>query len=543
MATERAARSWACAVLLGAMATFPFALLASPALRPRLVRLRRADLLWAVAATLLVIVSIASGSLMGETTFAIAFLAFKGGEALASPRAAPAAGVCLRRAFVLAFGALLTWSLAQVLLGNAQRASGPSWFLHPNTFASALLIVGFAAMQGVAPRLRWLAAASVLAGLVLTGSRAGLLGYSVALVLVGLFDARWRRVTLASLGTAVAAVAVVSVAFPGRTWAQRLLSPAYSAIGVERTAKNLLVWTEEMDDPTFWNQLGVRTARGSSGGGRPAVWTISRVQPVEWARPQQAVLLSRGKTYTLSVTLRADQGLRPGVMGWSDDARGRAHFEAALAGGEQGDVLLADGLEAVVARVVALEGGWSRLDLTFALAGTGTVTVGVGVSPGLGSSTLGDAVEAKALQLEEGSAATAYEPAIRRTTGVGEALARGRIYEVAWQGIREAPLLGQGGRPFAAFYAARYSDTPTPGHAHNAFLQVAFATGVLGLAAFLIALAALFLAGGPLQKALLLGMAVANVFDSTLTTGSVFYLLAFVVPASSALGGTEPAGR
>lgn len=543
MAAERAARSWTCTGLLGAMLAFPFALLAAPVLRPRLVKLRWADLLWALAAALLTMVSIASGSLMGEMTFALAFLAFKGGEALASPRGAPAAGFCLRSALVLAFGVLLAWAVAQVFLGNAQRASGPSWFLHPNTFASALLIVGFAVLQGVAGRLRLLASASILAGLVLTGSRAGLLGYGVTLVLIGLFDARWRRVILASLGIAVVAVVAVSVTFTGKTWAQRLLSPAYSVVDAERTAKNLLVWTEEMGDTAFWNQLGVSTVRGPSQVGRPAVWTISRVQSKEWARPQQVVSIRRGEAYTLSVTLRADPGLRPGVVGWSDDPQGRIHFEVALGAAGQGEVLVAIGLQEVAARVTALEEGWRRMDLTFVVAGTGMVSIGVGVSPGLMSSTKGDVVEVKALQLEEGETATTYEPGIPRTTGVGEALARRRIFEVALQGIREAPLLGQGDRPFDAFYAASYSDAPTPGHAHNAFLQVAFATGMLGVVAFLAVLAALFLAASPLQKALVLGIAAANLFDSTLTTGSVFYLLAFVVPASSALGGTDSSER
>lgn len=526
---EPAWRKVAGSTLLGAMVAFPYALILSPVLTLRAVRFKRSDSWWAVAAVLLITSSVATGSVHSEFTFVVAFFAFKGGEALAARCGSTRARVSVAVAFIGAFVFLFGYALLEASFGGAQRVAGPSWFEHPNLFGPAVLIVGLMAANLSVPRWRWLSVAGILVVLLLTGSRSSLVAYFVTLVIIGLLERSWRRPALLMFGLSAVAVLLVSTLFPAKTWSQRILSPVYAVLGVERSAKNLMVWTEDLGNRTHWNAIGVDINRSSAPGRQPAEWTVSRVEPVAWARPQQAVEIARGEPFTLSAELAVESGTRPGFIGWSARDGEVISFEVALNEG-RGEVLRATGLNEAFARVVPVGDGWSRLEFRFVLAGTGDATVGIGVSPSLESEAVGDAVVVRTFQLESGGDATTYAAAIHRTTGVGEALARGAIFGVAWQGIIEAPLFGHGARSFSEFYTDRGALGTPPDHAHNAFLQATFGSGALGLISLVVVLWALFTAGGLLQKALLAGLLVSNLFDSTFTAGVVFYLLAFATP-------------
>lgn len=515
--------------LLAAGLAFPHALPLTLLLHPQGLRAQRSDLWWLAALLLLGISSLLAGDLRWELfTLAAAFLAYKGGQALGEQGGDRSRLVKARAG---AFLALLGFALIQALMDGVQRVPGPAWFYHPNLFASGLLLLGISAADGMGPRWRWLFVIATLVGLVLTGSRSSLIAMFVTMALVSALDRRWRGTALATIVVGAAIVLVVSVAVPGKAWAQRLLSPVYSALGIEVTAKNLLIWTEELGNRQHWNHIGVDVHRRTGPRSRLAEWTIARAEPVSWARPQQAVEVTRGEPYTLSASLRALPGAEPGFIGWASREGTQVSFEVALVG-DRAVVLREVGLEEATARAVPLTDGWYRLEFTFSVAGTGRTGIAVGVSPTLASDGLNDAVDVRELQLEAGRAATNYLPAINRSTGVGEALARRRIFDLAWQGVLEAPLYGHGSEAFGAFYSERDGTGVTPSHAHNGFLQSAFSAGVLGLAALLCVIVVLFASGGPAQRALLVGMTAANLLDSTFTAGVVLYLLAFLIPVA-----------
>ena len=526
-------QGWLRVILIGAMVALPPTLPFTIFLRGWSIQVRRRDLAWLFAASLQMIAFFAADGSSDEVlTLALGLLAFKGGQALAVAWVREKRQWRLGWAFGLALAGLLTFEVLQVAVGHGERVSGPSWFIHPNFFGPVMLVIGFTAASYVDEWWRWLLLTGALIGIVLTGSRSALLAFFVVLALAALLDRRWRRTALISMLFGTALLVTVSVMLPAATWAQRLLSPIYVVVGAERSAKNILVWTEDLSDRTQWNALGVTTVRRSAHGWEPAIWSVERVEPVAWARPQQAAEVARGETYTLSAAFRAADGAPPGFIGWTDRPGVRVSFEVALT--ENGpEVLRAIGLDAVTARASAVADGWRRLEFTFSVPGTGSTALGLGVSPGLASERVGDTVEVSELQLERGGAATSYAPAIQRTTGVGEAAARGRILKVAWQGVLDAPVFGHGRQSFAEYYLSKGGAGLPPNHAHNAFLQVLFTSGVVGLIAFVGVLGLMFSSVGRLQQALIVGVGVANLFDSTLTSGLVLYSLAFAAAAGT----------
>lgn len=519
--------------LLSAMVIFPFALPLSPALNLNKVRFHRSDLLWALSILLLSISSIGTGELRIELlTFGAAFLAYKGGQA-AVTHCASGSQAKHRDAFGLAFIVLFVYALIQALFNGDQRVSGPIWFGHPNLFAPVMLLVGFSAAAGVQSRWRWLVGVGTLVPLVLTGSRSSLIALFVALALAAAFIRGWRRTALVTFGVGVVAILLASFAFPGKTWAQRLLSPIYSSIGFTVTSKNLLTRTEDLGNLKHWNHIGVDVVLRDGPKFLPAVWTVSRIEPTEWARPQQVVEVMRGEPYTLSAAFSTSSRARPGLIGWASSEGSRIHFEVGLFE-EQAVLRRNSGLEESSAHVIDLENGWRRLAFTFTLSGAGVAEVAIGVSPKLESDSLNDSVDFKELQLEVGHASTGYVPAIEGSAGLGEARARGKIFEIALKGVLKSPWFGLGSESFTDFYATREPTDVAPSHAHNAYLQTAFSSGLLGLAALICIMISLFWAGGPVNRVLLIGLAVANVFDSTLTAGVVLHLAAFVM--SNSLG-------
>lgn len=508
----------------------------SPLLNRPVLRPGRSDLPWLLAIVALIVVSLVTLSLRLEVFgVALAYLALKGGVGLEQAFGRALRPVTARASFLWALAVLLGFAVVQALLLGALRAQGPPWLPHPNVFGHVMLVVGFMAAAGRRPGARWLVLVATLAGVLLTGSRSALVGGAVTVLVSAVMNREWRGAALRTATVAIAAVALTSLLFPASPWAQRVLSPVYSALGLERPSKNLLVWTESLDDAKFWNQLGVASARASPARVAPTVWSVTRVEPIAWARPQQAVEVDRGVPHTLSAAFRHMGPTQPGFIGWAGGGAGSApddaSFEVAL-GAAAGPTAVTAGLDSAVTDQTDLADGWTRLRFSFVIAGEGSARLGVGVSPGIGSATLGDSVEVREVQLETGSAVTAYAPAIPRTSGVGEALARIPIFRTAWRGITEAPLVGHGSGSFPAYYATDGGAGPVPAHAHNAYLDALFASGVVGLLALLSLLAALLAAGGTVQAALLCGVCVANLFDSTLA-GPVIYLLAFVAPLRS----------
>lgn len=438
----------------------------------------------------------------------------------------------LSSASFVAFLALFGYAVSQAFLFGEHRVTGPYWFDHPNYFAPVLLMLGLTAATAVPTRWRPVVVLGTLFALMLTGSRAAVAGWFVALAIAWALDRRWRTAAATGLGVGLIALILVSIAFPQKAWAQRILSPVYAALGVEAQSKNLLLWTEELSNLKHWNLIGVDVDRLAKSPGRHSTWVISRTESIEWARPQQSVQLAPGVPYTLSAVFSGRSDLTPGFIGWAGGVGTSLSFEVGIAGGEA-LVLRRGGLDTSEARLTELENGLRRLEFTFSLLGTQAKNVAVGISPSLGSVSQLDEVTVSELQLEVGPMATTYMPAIERSSGLGEAIARERIFAIAWKGISEAPFFGHGSEAFASYYSARESGEVIPRHAHNAFLQSAFTGGVFGLFGLICALCVLFAVASPLGRALLTGLTVANLVDSTLLTGVVLYPIAFLIGALS----------
>lgn len=525
-------------VFLLAMVLFSPALPSAPLLGTRLPKVVWSDLLWLVAVMFVAVAAVATGSLRSESfTFLLAFLAYKGGQGLSLSGSGANHEPRVRDVFTIALVIFLAFTIGQAITGRVERVAGPPWFDHPNQFAYVVLVVGFVAATTQHGVLRVALLVGTAAGLILTGSRSGLLAFFLGLAAIAAIDRRWRRPAVAAVVIGAAAVLLASSAFPTSPWAQRILSPAVSILGMERTSKNLLVSTEVLDDATHWNAIGVVADRLAPRPGGTSVWRIARTEPITWARPQQSVTLRGGNDYTLTAALRSPRTLErgaldvssPGLIGWTAREGSSVAFEVALQGNEA-KILRSTGLTIAFASVSDLDDGWRRLQFTFTVAGDGSVPMAIGVSPGISSENLQDVVDVKEIQLETGTTPTTYEPSINRATGTGEALARGEIFDLAWRGVREAPIFGHGRTAFADYYVANGGTGRPASHAHNVVLQVAFQSGVLGVLALIAMLAVLYVRARPPQRALLIGVIVGNLFDSTLTAGTVFYLVAFVMP-------------
>ncbi len=542
MESRRACSRLVATLSLAFMMAFPNVLVITPIFGRRKLRLTAHDLYWLAGLLFLVIAWAAAGSATTElTVFAVGFLSFKGGETLSAVADTPRCRGVADNAFQLTLLILLAFAAWQAVLGGGQRVAGPVWYEHPNVFGYALVIVGTLAATAGTGRYRLMYLVAALGGVILTGSRSALVAYFVTLGGLALLDRRRRAKIAIALGVGAALVVGASLVLPNSLWAQRILSPLYWAVGIERGSKNVLLWTEQLGDLRHWNSIGVDVTGKLGKTSVPAVWTIDRTDPLSYARPQQVVEVQRGNTYTLSADLReypdATSG-NPGFIGWASRDDTRVVFEVALTtGGAQ--VVQAVGLDQASATATDLGDGWRRLAFTFAVGGEGNVSIGLGVSPGVGSENVGDKVDLRELQLEAGDHSTQYQPAINRSTGVGEALVRQSIFAVAWGGIVNKPLYGHGATKLTESFVANGFAGEPPTHAHNLVLQILFSSGLLGLCALVGVLIALFSVAYAPQRALIIGVLVGNLFDVTFTAGVILYLLAFVVSFRGTGGGSR----
>lgn len=497
------------------------------------------DWLWVAGLVLVSVASLYHQTVTTEmATIGLMFLAYKGATALKDPH---------KEIPYLFLGALTFFSLfsvVQVFVLGADRAAGPGWIGHPNLNAYILLILGVTVANMVRLTHRLPVLLLTFSSLAMTGSRSGLIAFIIAVILCAVVDRRLLKSTYAFLLLAGVGVIGLSAAMPASTWAQRISSPLAAAFNLERTARNMLIHTEKLNDTTTWNALGVEVLQEHALGRNKSVWTVVRTEPADWARPQQSVELSGGEAYTLSAYYHrstmpvAASDSTPGFIGWGGDQDSRVLFyvTAQLSGPQ---IVRQSGLAMARVGIERIDSNWIRLVFTFALEQDYPASVAIGVSPGISSEIVGDRVVFSQLQLERGTHPTPYRPSINQYAGQGEALVRLDIAQAAWAGVIERPWFGHGPGAFPHYYSQHSGSDQLITHAHNIVLESWFSLGLGGLAALSCVLMALWKSAAKPQRALLIGIIVGNMFDSTLASGAVAYLVAFAVPLRLTL--SEPA--
>jgi hypothetical protein len=539
-------RAWRDAAIGFLAAAVPLGLpVAALTVRRASWRARRDDLPWLLSASLLLALSVIHGvfdwNLLGV---ALAWLVLRVGRRIgADPAAARAAGLGLGAGVLV----LALWSIVQVGVLAAPRASGPPWFHHPNVLAHAWLPI--AALLAVLPRHRWspwpLLAGLAAVALAMTGSRSGALAALVGVVLLVPWG-RWpRRRLVPLLAGAVLVAAALLVALPRPAWLDRLVG-SWVPSSAGSASVNLLMASEDLDAVAVWTPLHVSVARLGDAVAVPVEWRVVRTATASWSRPQQSVLLEAGRRYTLSAEFRGvGTPGQPGWLGWGQDETGT--HELTVWWDEDG----AHG--AVLGRLVDLEvaatpvgGGWTRLSASFAVSGDQPLRIGLGPNPDLSTATEGAAVDARALQLELGAAATAYAPgpmprASAADLARGEALARLPLWASAWSGILERPLAGWGYDAFGRYQERRDAGLEAPAHPHNQVLATLFEGGLVGALAGVFLLLGLWRGRSRPVRAVLGALLVANLFDATLLAVAVLFPTAFL--AGVADGQDEPRPR
>lgn len=435
---------------------------------------------------------------------------------------------------------LVAWSLVQVVVLVDARASGPPWIGHPNLLAHVLLVVIIVPLAWSERREISLAAAALgLVGLLLTGSRSGLLGGVVLLTLTApslLLRAR------ALLPVALLAGLVIGfLAFrEGATISRFLTLPAMPS-SVE-SSKNLFAASEDLGNGAVWGRFGV-TVDPLSDQEAPAEWLVTRTDDTAAARPQQFVTLVPERRYVFAAEIQGGRDAAPGLLAWGADEAGASEVRVWL--GSHGARAEGGGrVEDVVAGSSMLDDSWTRVWVAFTVRGPGPLGLAFGPSPDLASDRPMIDVSVRALQLEVGEVPSTYvaTEAVSgaREAALGEAVARFTHWRVALDGISARPWFGWGYDTFGAYAFTDGRATDRPRHPHNQVLSSAFeggAVGVIALACVILAIAA----GGALSRSTVIALLLANAFDTTLLSTFVLFPLALLAGLERAAGGGVPA--
>jgi|GEM_PF-3341756 len=434
----------------------------------------------------------------------------------------------LKRAVLTGTALLIGLAVLEAVISGASRVAGPLWFHHPNVFGVALIAIGV----GIAARFIdgwWLSLgfAVLIVAISTTGSRAALIGMVVTMILLNTLGAIRARHWFASV--AAFAVTLTVAVLLSAPWATRLLGVVFTP--PQRVSTNLLAATESLHDPSRWNVAGGVTVNPSTDTDPPRSFTIIRTQAVDWARPQQTVVLARNATYTLAADFNGDADAHPGFLLWGNQSGIVTDLRVMAAGSSEQSWEATGLLRDIVVRRGAMADGWDRVHVTFTTASDRSVELAVGVSPDLASALEPRAARVRALQLERGSIAGAYVVnEAPRVDGRGEALARRAYWDFALARIASYPPFGAGLGSFTADYREHGVEPDAarqpPGHAHNLFLHTLYENGVVGLVGVIALLGALLTAGDRWSCAVVVGAIIANLVDTTFMAAVVLLPLA-----------------
>ncbi len=509
------------------------------------LELQRADRWWAIAAALLGLPYLVNGDVwagVGATGQVLAvWLIFRSASAL---RASTDATTFPRDVGAgLLFGFVGAMALGLERAGEWRLDTARSvfdlvaWTGSPALYGHAMLVL--AALLAVvlpSPRGRVVALALGAIAVLVSGAQEAVLAWLV--IAVGLRFAGRRG----SRATALAEWALVVVMLV-------VASGATALLGAGRTGYRLDLMPDPAGSNVFrgteapaadwWYPLGVRfTAAPGSVAGQPrTVFDVTKTSTDPWSRLQQIVRLEPGRTYVLAVSWRAIDGARPGLDGWGHERDGGTVH--ALGATWTGDAWRTAG----DGELVVLEGdaeplgdGWIRGHVVFRYDGGTPVTWYVGAVPDR-SPTIGTTTAFAELQLVEGASPIAYVPTPTDRGLADLRTTRLPLWQYAADAIAARPWLGWGPQGYARaaqeLHPSEVDQRPVAAHAHSLVLDVWAERGLVGLVGLLLLAGVLALRvvqqRDRAMAVVLLGVALLNLFETTLFNGAVLYPLAAVL--------------
>jgi len=506
------------------------------------LEVQRADRWWWAAAALLGLPWLATGHVWAGLAATLQVLAvwliLRSTSLLRhlwrTPSLPPAAAGGLLVGFVAALALGLqrsgTWRLetAQSAFDLIAWSSSPALFGHAMLLLAALLSVVLPS-----PTLRVVALALGAFAVLMSGAHEAVLTW--LLVAIGLRFAG-RRGGRASSAAEWALVALMLVVASGATAAVGLGRTGYRLdLLAPPTGGNLFRGTEVLDR-SWWLQLGVEasTTPVRVEGEVRTGFVVEKSDAASWSRLQQIVVLAPDQPYVLSVAWQAAEGLRPGLDGWGRPRSGGrdANLAATYVGGDW-RIAASEHFEVHGGGVEALDGGWRRGHLAFTYRGAAPLTWYVGAVPDR-SAQLGRTTTFATLSLVQGSEPLPYVAGAADRGVADLRTTRLPVWREAIEAIAARPWWGWGPVGLPAATAALEPDDvryrPVAAHAHNLLLAVWVERGFVGVVG--LALLVGLLALRTLQQrdramaVVLAGVALLNLFESTLFTGAVIYPLA-----------------
>ena len=440
--------------------------------------------------------------------------------------------VGLAGAMALGLARSTEWRLesARSFLDVFAWTGNPALFGHAMVVLAVLLavVVPSTALRSVALGFGALAA-------LVSGAHEAVLAW--LLVAVGVRFLR-RRGGRATALTEWGLIAVMLFAASGLGEAIGLGRPGFRLDLVAPSAgTNLFRGTETVGE--WWYPLGVRfdDVRVSIEGAERTGYTVTKTDPVPYARLQQIVELRPGRSYVLSVAWSADADGQVGLDGWgrSPDGGRDANLAATYRNGSW--VTNASHHFSVTSAVLEpLDGGWLRGSVAFRFDGDARLVWYVGAVPDR-SSALGSSATFTEFHLVEGDALVPYVPNASDVRLTDLRATRLPMWQEAFEAIAQRPWLGWGPSGFQRateiLQPAGASYRPVAAHAHSLLIDTWVERGLVGLVG--LALLAGVLALRTLQQrdramALVLGaVLLLNVFETTFFNGALIYPLAAVL--------------
>lgn len=412
-----------------------------------------------------------------------------------------------------------------------------AWSNHPAIFGhSVLTLSALLALVLPSTRLRVVSLAIGALGVILSGSLEAVWAWLIIAIGLRFVGRRGSRGIQVAEWTLVAIMLFVVSGLAGTLGLGRTgFLTDFVPQGEER---NLFRGTE-VAEGDWWYPLGVQFA-----GERVTIddldlesYVVTKTWQEPWSRLQQAVTLIPGETYTLSALIQAPDAVRTGFDGWgraSDD--GEPANLATVLEGESHRATSTGPIAIIASSVVNVDELWRRLFVTFRFDGEAPLTWYVGVVPDR-SNQQGATIRMAELQLTASYSLLPYRPGPAERGVMDLRTSRFPIWRDALDAIGVRPLFGWGPQGFPRAVEEVHPDEtllrPIASHAHNALLAAWVDRGLLG-ALGLLGLFALIGVRAVQQRdraaaIVLLGVAILNMFDSTLLSGSVVYPLAAVM--------------
>lgn len=509
------------------------------------IKIQKADFWWWVSAALLSVPYLVTGHLAdaGLTAVQVVAIWLIYRSATEFRRSIRATTVSQDLGLGLVVGLAITLAVGLRQMGDLRfdlaitTLDAIVWNTHPALFGHTVLVLSaLLALVIPSPRLRVVSLAIGAIGVVVSGSSEAVWAWlliALGLRFVGRRGARSTRIAEWALILLMTGVVFGLTAYLGLGRIGFLTDFA-----PQDRATNMFRGTE-ISAGDWWFPLGIdySTNTLSVEGTQRTSFAVTKEWSESWARLQQAVTLSPGETYTLSATVQAPEGSRPGFDGWGRESTNVEAVNLATTLEDGTHRATATGTLAVLSTsAVSISDTLVRMYVTFRYSGEEPLTWYVGMVPDRSNRT-GVTTVFSEFQLIPSQILLPYAPgaADRGVTDLNTS--RFPIWRDALDAIGARPIFGWGpnGLP-EAVSSLRPDETllrPVAAHAHNALLAAWVDRGLVG-ALGLIGLFALLSLRAVQQRdrasaVVLMGVLLANTFDATLLSGPVIYPLAAVL--------------